>query len=73
MSIGYKKISEMISEEIEKLPELNERQRTRIEQLCNKIYMLETSSNSSSAKLIEDLMGELSVAADRIKEFGEEA
>ncbi|KUJ82958.1 hypothetical protein AWR36_010470 [Microbulbifer flavimaris] len=74
MSIGYKKISEMIIDEINGIDHLNERQKGRLEQLCNKIYMLEASSNhNASSKIIDDLIGELSMAADRIKDLGENA
>ncbi len=72
MSIGYKKISEMITDQVRSVPSLNKTQQDRLEQLCKKLYMLEVSAESiSSTKLVEEIMGEISVASDSIREMGE--
>ncbi|MEP6389020.1 MAG: hypothetical protein ABJ056_03755 [Halioglobus sp.] len=71
MSIGYKKISEMISQEISMTDSISGAQKEKFEQLCNKIYLLEASTDSvKGARMIEDIMGEVSLAADRMKELG---
>ena len=72
MSIGYKKISEMISREIASNTSMTEGQKEKLERLCNKIYMLEASTDSvNGSRMIENIMGEISLAADRMKELGE--
>ena len=72
MSIGYKKISEMISREVEAIESLTEKQKQKFKFLCNKIYMLEASTDSvTNSRMIEDIVGEISFAADRIKEVGD--
>ncbi|RLA53326.1 MAG: hypothetical protein DRR42_05185 [Gammaproteobacteria bacterium] len=74
MSIGYKKISEMISREITSNDSMTEAQKEKFEQLCNKIYLLEASTDSvKGSRMIEDIMGEVSLVADRMKELGGKA
>ena len=71
MSIGYKKISEMISQEISITDSISEAQKEKFEQLCNKIYLLEASTDSvNNSRMIENIMGEVSLVADRMKELG---
>ena len=70
MSIGYKKISEMISQEIDSIDNFTKSQKEKFKLLCNKIYMLETSTNSvSGSQMIQNIMDEISFTSDRIKEL----
>ena len=46
MSIGYKKISEMIIEEVGKIEEIDDRQKKLLANLCEKIYMHNSNSVS---------------------------
>ncbi len=72
MSIGYKKISEMISREVDSTDSWTDGQKEKIKLLCNKIYMLEASSESvPRSRMIESIMDEVSFVADRIKELGD--
>ena len=72
MSIGYKKISEMISQEVESIDTLAKGQKEKIKLLCNKIYMLEASTDSlAGTQMIQNIMSEISFTADRIKELGD--
>jgi len=71
MSVGYKKISEMISQEVAAIGHLSAEQQDRLRNLCNKIYMLEASTDSSSgARMKENVMGEISLAADKLRGLG---
>ena len=64
MTIGYKKISEMIKKEVDNVEELNEAQRKKLSRLCDKIYMIEASATGkSAAKMKDDLMQEISRSA----------
>ena len=72
MSIGYKKISDMISREVGSINSMSEKQKEKFKFLCNKIYMLEASTDFvPQSRMIEDIMGEISWTADRIKELGD--
>lgn len=71
MSINYKKISEMISEEVNNVNGIDKGQKKTVSQLCNKIYMLNANLDSvSGSRMIEDIMGEMSLAADKLKDQG---
>lgn len=73
MSIGYKKISEMISTEVGSVDHLTKLQKDKFKSLCDKIYMLEASTDSiASSKMIQNVMSEISFTADRIKEVGDQ-
>ncbi len=55
MSIGYKKLSELIDEEIKGM-DLSSNKKEVLADLCKKIYMMESSPDSmSSHKLIEEM------------------
>ncbi len=67
MSIGYKKIYEIIENESNNLESLTDRQKSRIITLCQKIYLMESSTDKYSAqKMIDEIMGEISHAASII-------
>lgn len=63
MSISYKKISELIDNKSSLILDVNQDQRKYIADLCKKIYMLESSiESSSSQKMIDDISGEITKA-----------
>lgn len=72
MSIGYRKISEMIAAEVSELSDLNDEGKAIIEQLCSKIYMLEVNPEYVSAgRLIEQITGEVSRTVDSLNRLEE--
>ncbi len=73
MITGYRKISEMLEEQVSQIAGLNNRQRSRLVQLCTKIYMLEASNKSASRRNIEELVKEITIASGRMKALGEES
>lgn len=71
MSIGYKKTSEMIMEEVDKIEKIDSAQKKVIADLCKKIYMLnDTSDSITGGRLTDTIMGEISLVADKLKEMG---
>lgn len=69
MSISYKKINSMISAEVELLPDLSDEKRTAIKDLCQRIYMLESSlSKASNQQIISEIKGEITLRADSFVE-----
>ncbi len=64
MSIGYKKIADLIEQEANKLPELSSSQKERLGNLSKKIYTMEASIDAvSTQKIVDDIMVEISLAA----------
>lgn len=71
MSIGYRKISKMIEDEIGHVESLSSKEKEKLTLLCNKVYMLEASTDViSGARMIENIMGEIASTADRLREQG---
>tara|TARA_B100000989_G_scaffold246064_1_gene193227 strand:- start:135 stop:353 length:219 start_codon:yes stop_codon:yes gene_type:complete len=69
MTIGYKKISQMIQKEVDAIEGLNDKQRRKLAGLCDKIYMIEASSTATSAvKMRDELMQEISRSAFLMQE-----
>ncbi|MEM7357932.1 MAG: hypothetical protein AAF431_02405 [Pseudomonadota bacterium] len=69
MSISYKKINSMISAEVDLLTDLSEENRVAIRDLCQRIYMLESSlSKASNQQIISEIKGEVTIRADSFVE-----
>ena len=65
MSISYRKINLMIEQEIECLDELSKNQKRGLRELCEKVYMMESSIGQvSNQQTIADIKGEISLRAD---------
>lgn len=68
MSIGFKKITDLLQDEINTLQDLSEVQRDRLVELCKKIYMLESSTETlGRQRMISEIMGEIGHATDTLK------
>jgi hypothetical protein len=64
MSINYKKMGEMIEQEVNKMPDLSPQQKEKLSRISIKIYALESSVDAISAqKMIEEIKSEISLAA----------
>ncbi len=64
MSVSYKKVNQMIEEQVD-LSSLEAAQKRILKDLCKRIYSLESAiDKSSSSHLISELKGEVSVKAD---------
>ena len=50
MSISFKKINALIDAAVSEAPDLSEDERRRLRDLCEKIYMIESSLDSGSAQ-----------------------
>lgn len=60
MSISFKKINSMIAEEVSLCSELTSDQKQTLKEICQKIYMLESSVGLvSSQQTISDIKGEI--------------
>lgn len=58
-------MAELIGQEINKLPDLSEPQKERLEKLANKIYTMESTCQAISAqKMADDIASEISLASD---------
>lgn len=69
MSISFKKINSMISEEVSLCSDLTDDQRRTLQQTCEKIYMLESSVDLvSSQQTISDIKGEIASRASSFLE-----
>ena len=69
MTIGYRKISQMIKKEVDAIEGLNDNQRRKLAGLCDKIYMIEAGATANSAvKMRDDLMQEISRSAFLMQE-----
>ena len=68
MSIGYKKLAELIDIEVDKVPGLSSEHNEILAELCKKIYMMESSSDNTSAqRLIDEMSGVIGNSADQFK------
>lgn len=69
MSISFRKINSMISDEIDHFSDLSKRQKCVLREACEKIYMLESSiEQASSQQTISDIKGEVARRADSFLE-----
>ena len=69
MSISFKKINSMISNEVDNFSDLSTRQKRVLRETCEKIYMLESSVEQvSSQQTISDIKGEVARRADSFLE-----
>jgi len=64
MSINYKRMTDLIEQEVRNLSELSDTQSERLVKLTNKIYLIESTQSSSSSKMTEEIMSEISLASD---------
>lgn len=69
MFIGAKKISHLIQRETEALPDLTERQKRELTDLCMKILTAESSASAgySSQRITEAIRSDIAQIADRLK------
>lgn len=66
MSISFKKINSMIEAEILEKTELSDEQKKVLKDLCEKIYMIESSiEQGSNQQIISDIKGEITLKSDR--------
>lgn len=66
MSISYKKINSMISEQVEEYEDLTQDQRKLLIDLCEKVYMIESSVEQvSGQQIISDIKGEITLKANK--------
>ncbi len=64
MSINYKKMADLIEQEINKIPDLSDSQKERLSKLSNKIYSLESSIDTiSNQNMINEIKNEISLAS----------
>lgn len=70
MSINYKRMSNLIEQEVNKLPDLSASQSERLKKLMDKIYLMESTQSTSAQSLIEEIMSEISLVADLWKAEG---
>lgn len=70
MTIGFKKLSELIDEEVGAIPNMSASQRKVLTNLCKKVYLVESSSTSgvSPQKINEQMRGEIANVADQLVE-----
>ena len=74
MSIGYKKITDMIELEVNENSSLNKKQKQELARICKKIYMIEASVESiPGSNKVASIMGEVSLMADKIQIEGSES
>ena len=70
MSISHKKIRSLISDHIERTDGLSDERKENLEQLCEKIYLIESDlSNSSAQQKISEIRQEVMKYADRLKDL----
>lgn len=66
MSISYKKINSMITAQVEITESLDDKQKKLLKDLCEKIYMIESSIEQiSNQQVINDIKGEITLKADQ--------
>jgi len=64
MSINYKRMTDLIEQEVRNLSELSDTQSERLVKLTNKIYLIESTQSSSPSKMTDEIMSEISLASD---------
>ena len=72
MSINHRRMSSLIDQEVNKLPDLSASQCDRLKKLAEKIYLWESTEETSGKLLIDGIASEISLAADKWKEEGNE-
>jgi len=63
-------MSNLIEQEVSKLPDLSASQRERLKKLMDKIYLMESTQSTSAQSLIEEIMSEMILVADLWKAEG---
>jgi hypothetical protein len=68
MTIGAKKLAEIIQREVTTREDLSPEQRHELAELCQRIYATEASASSgvSAQRLIESIRTDISSVADRL-------
>lgn len=68
MTIGFKKMAELVEEEVQKLPSMSGDQKKLLADLCRKLYMLEAGSRYSmgAQRLLEQMRQEIANVADQL-------
>jgi predicted nucleic acid-binding Zn-ribbon protein len=71
MSINYKKMADLIEQEVNKISELSIPQKERLSKLSNKLYTLESSIDAiSTQKMVDEIMKEIKLASSDFSENG---
>ena len=64
MSINYKKMADLIEQEVNKIPDLSSPKKERLSKLCNKLYTIESSIDANSTqRMVDEIMTEISLAS----------
>jgi len=71
MTIGVKKLSQLIQREVESLPSLTPSQKKDLTDLCIRIFAIESSASAGvgAQRLAESVRAEIAQVADRLKEM----
>jgi len=68
VSIGYKKVTELINLEVGEISQLSAKQKDSLSGLCAQLYMLESSSEYQSvSRLTEEMLGVIGNAAAKFE------
>lgn len=71
MSINYKRMTDLIEQEVKKLPDLSDKQCERLIKLANKIYLSESTTQAmSSQKMTDEIMDNISHDSDLWRDEG---
>lgn len=70
--MNSKKIFEMLEEQGGQVAGLNDEQRNRLVQLCQKIYLFEASNKNTPRRNIEELTKEITFVSGRMKDLGDD-
>jgi hypothetical protein len=64
MSINFKKMADLIDQEVSKMVDLSIFQKERLSKLSNKLYTLESSIDAiSTQKMVDEIMMEINLAS----------
>jgi len=64
MSINYKKMADLIEQEVNNMLDLSIFQKERLSKLSNKLYTLESSIDAiSTQKMVDEIMMEINLAS----------
>lgn len=73
MSIGFKKLEELIDEEIDRNSSLSSNQNETLARLCKKIYMFEAGQERVTTQtLVQNIKGEIANVADSLSNEGDQ-
>lgn len=68
MSISYKKLAELIDEEVNNMTSMSAGHKEVLAELSKKVYMMESSADYvSTQRLIEEMVAVIGNAADKLK------